>query len=56
MKRENYSNVRLVYDEIEKCFKGWNERIKNNQHPVPIQDLDFWSKLLREVINSEDAE
>lgn len=51
MTNENATQrLRFIEGEIRACFDCWDGAIKNGQHPVAIQDLDFWSKKIQEVI------
>jgi len=61
IKELNYANarqaIREVEGEIRACFDGWDGAIKNKHQPVPIQDLDFWSKkLIQAVKNLGDSQ
>ena len=49
--QEALQSIREVEAEIKACFDGWDGAIKNEQQPVPIQDLDYWSNKLLRVIN-----
>lgn len=50
---ETIERLKLIEKEMKKCFDEWDDKIRNGQQPVPIQDLNFWQKELDEIIEDE---
>jgi hypothetical protein len=51
--RNDLEILEQIEGEIRASFDGWDGAIKNGKQPVAIQDLDFWSNQLKEVIHGE---
>lgn len=49
MTAQAYLTTKLieVEQEMSKAFNQWDEKIEAKQHPVSIQDLDYWIGVLR---------
>ena len=52
LSNEQIQTLREIQGEIQACFDGWDGAIDNGRQPVPIQDLDHWSKQLTTLIAS----
>lgn len=44
-------DLKQIFREMNTAFNEWDEHIKYKMHPVPIQDLDFWSKKIKDIID-----
>jgi len=42
--------------EMANAFNLWDERIKNKQQPIPIQDLDYWKDEICSVVSKLNSE
>ena len=56
MKHENQDILREIAFEIKKAFDSWDEHIKDKRPVVTIQDLDFWSRGILDVLKTEVTE
>ena len=49
-KKMALENLSKISSEMGRKFVNWDDAIENNQRPVSIQDLDFWSSMIASAI------